>query len=129
MSYIPKYILKRMLPEDCVKATADGFTITMTNVISPLTVEEIPPNAIDYLEFKLNDVEVSADVKKGIKITAGDKTVGINNLQDALGATIPVGGILAISVPQKVEKGQKYKFTVTIKANNPINIEVERTVQ
>jgi hypothetical protein len=118
-----------MLPEDCVKATTDGFKLTMTNVISPLTVDEIPPNAIDYLEFKVNDAEVSAAVKKGIKITAGDKTVGLNNIQDALGVTIPVGGILSIAVPFKVTKGQKYKFTVTIKANNPINIEVERTVQ
>ncbi|MHA1819886.1 MAG: hypothetical protein ACTSU2_16090 [Promethearchaeota archaeon] len=130
MSYIPKYILKRMLPKDCIEATDDGFLIKMVNVISPITVEEIPDNVIDYLEVKIDDTPVSDEVKKGIKIKNDEgMEVGIENMADAIGVTIPVGGHLTIFVPYKVEKGSKHKFDVLIKADNPINISVEREVQ
>jgi hypothetical protein len=48
MSYIPKYILKRMLPADCVKSIEDGIEITFLNVLSPITIEQIPNNVLDY---------------------------------------------------------------------------------
>ncbi|HMF34665.1 MAG TPA: hypothetical protein VKK79_24800 [Candidatus Lokiarchaeia archaeon] len=126
MSYIPKYILKRMVPPDAVKNTDDGWEVEVTNVISPLTVDEIPDNVMDLVSFKIDGEEMD---KSTMALRYEDKTVSVDNPQDALGVTIPVGGKVYI-----VHKGDQlpagmHKFEVSVKADNPINIEVEREVQ
>ena len=129
MSYIPKYILKRMLPKDCLVGTDDGVKINLLNVISPISIDEIPDNVIDYIDVMVDGESVGQDILKGLKITFEDLTVGIDNIADALGKTVPVGGSLVIAVPKKLEKGKEYEIEVIIKADNPIYIKVKRTVQ
>lgn len=132
MSYIPKYILKRMIPQDAMKAAEGGVEITLTNVISPLSVDEIPAgiDPLEYLEVKMDGEEISAEELKGLKLTFEDTTIGIDNIEDALGKTIPVGGQLKIFFPtDKISAGEEHEVEVTIKTDNPINIKVSRTVQ
>lgn len=130
MSYIPKYILKRMLPKDCVKAVGDGgVEITMVNVISPISIDEVPENVLDYVEVKIDDEPLPKDKMANIEIKFDDDVYTLNNAQDALGKTIPVGGKLTITVPEVgLKAGDKHKVDVTIKTDNPINIGVERKV-
>jgi hypothetical protein len=128
MSYIPKYILKRMIPKDAVKAVAGGVEITAVNVISPISVDEVPDDVINYLEVEMDGVKISENQKKGLKIFVAEKEYNLANAKDLVGQTIPVGATIKIFAPVVLEKGSTHKVNVVIKTNNPINIEVEREV-
>jgi hypothetical protein len=129
MSYVPKYILKRMLPPDCIKSVSGGIEITFLNVLSPISIEQIPDNALDYLEFKIDGKEVKGDVKSKIKITMDKEVATISNMKNYIGRTIPVGGKLGINIPQPLEKGKEYDFEIIIKTEHPFNVKVQRVVQ
>jgi hypothetical protein len=130
MSYIPKYILKRMLPKECVKLEGDTVHVEMVNVISPLSIDEIPDNYLSYLSVKIDDKEMPEDKKSGIKIGFEDKIFTTSNIKDAVGVTLAVGGKLNVFFPNfaGVNKGETHNFEVLIKSNNPINIQFEREV-
>jgi hypothetical protein len=128
MSYIPKYILKRMLPKDCVTLEGDLIKVAMTNVISPISIDEIPDDVLNYLELKVDD-KVVEDLS-GLKILWEDKEFTLANIADAVGETLPVGGKMTLVLPNSVgvAKGEKHDIEVIIKADNPINIKVSREV-
>jgi hypothetical protein len=134
MSYIPKYILKRMIPKDAVKLVGNDLELTMVNVISPISIDEVPDDLLNYLEVKIdNEVVLGADKKdaaNGLKIKWEDKTFTMANVKEAVGLTLPVGGNLVVIIPntKNLAKGSTHKFEVVIKANNPINVEFEREV-
>ncbi|MBD3350778.1 MAG: hypothetical protein GF364_04745 [Candidatus Lokiarchaeota archaeon] len=130
MSYIPKYILKRMLPKDCIKAVDDGVEITFLNVISPIAIEEIPDNPLDYIEFIVDGKAIPDDVVKNVKISMDDEVATIDNLKQYIGRTIPVGGKLIINLPlADVSAGEEHEFDITLKTDNPFNIKVKRKIQ
>jgi len=130
MSYIPKYILKRMLPKDCVKSTDEGLKIQMINVISPITIEEIPDNVLDYLEVVIDGNPVGNDVKEKIEVGFEGEKATFGTLKNYIGRTIPVGGTLDIFIPVKgLKSGEEHEFDITIKSDNPFNIKVKRTIQ
>jgi len=131
MSYIPKYILKRMFPNDCCKSVENGgVEISMVNVISPISIDEVPDNVLDYIEVKIDGNEVSKDKIAKAKILFEDEEYNLANAKNALGKTIPVGGTLKIIVPDLgLNAGEEHEFEITIKTNNPINIKVARTIQ
>ncbi|MFX0100373.1 MAG: hypothetical protein ACFFCS_12395 [Candidatus Hodarchaeota archaeon] len=58
MSYIPKYILKRMLPASGVNLKGDKIEITYANLINPLNIEGIHPVQMEIL---INGTEVDPD--------------------------------------------------------------------
>ncbi len=109
MSYIPKYILKRMVPKNSFftvdkngdgKGDAIGFYII--NVLSPLTIpSEIPSDpkelaklaGVDDLNklitVTLNGVDIGFDFKK-LELRHEDKSARLDNLAAAAGITIPV---------------------------------------
>ncbi len=115
MSYIPKYILKRMIPEDSFFNTTKGkaakpthFGFYIVNVISPLSIPaEIPSDpkelaklaGVDDLSKLINlsvdGKEMKFDIEK-LSLKYEDKIVTLKNLKDAAGVTLPVGGKLFI---------------------------------
>jgi len=117
-----------MIPKDAVKAVAGGVEITAVNVISPISVDEVPDDVINYLEVEMDGVKISENQKKGLKIFVAEKEYNLANAKDLVGQTIPVGATIKIFAPVVLEKGSTHKVNVVIKTNNPINIEVEREV-
>jgi hypothetical protein len=129
MSYIPKYILKRMIPQDAVKAVKGGIEMTIVNVISPISIDEMPENVLDYIGAKIDSAELSKDVLKGIKLSTAEKTFSLANIKELVGVTVPVGATIKIFLPAtNLKKGETHTIDVTIKTNNPINIAAERTI-
>jgi hypothetical protein len=126
MSYIPKYIMKRMVPEGAVKNTNTGWEIEVTNVISPLTVDQIPDNVMDIFNFKVDDKEMD---KTKMSLRYEDKVVSLKNPKDALGVTVPVGGKIYIIAEDKPLPAGTHKFEINIQIDNPINITIEREVK
>ncbi len=134
MSYIPKYILKRMIPMDACKEVEGGVEISIVNVISPLSIDDIPADLdpLEYLEVKIDGEAIPRDDLAKLKITSPDEgiTITMDNIQDALGKTVPVGGKLVIYFPtDKLKKGEEHEVDLTIKTDNPINVKITRTIQ
>jgi hypothetical protein len=129
MSYIPKYILKRMLPADCCKAVAGGVEITMVNVISPISIDEVPDNVLDYVDVKVDGKALDTATKSKVAIEFEGQKYTLGNAKAVAGKTIPVGGTLKVFAPVSgLKKGETHKVEVIIKLDNPIQIEVERTL-
>ncbi len=115
-----------MVPDDAVKNTAKGWEIEVTNVISPLTVDQIPDNVMDLFSFKVDDKDMD---KTKMSLRYEDKVVSMKNPKDALGATIPVGGKIYIVAEDKPLPAGMHKFEINVQIDNPINISIEREVK
>lgn len=120
MSYIPKYILRRLFPKDCIKLVNDGIEITFNNVISPLKVEEVPEDFFSNYNIKIDSKEVSKDIMANVKITLNGKEFTKDNLKSMEGEVVPIGGKIKIFAPEtefagmKAVKGEEHKFHVII---------------
>ena len=129
MSYIPKYILKRMFAKDAVKKVEGGVTITLTNVISPLSVDEVPEDVENYIELSVDGNPIPEDKKKQFKIILEDGTeYNIDNAQEFAGQVIAVGSKVSVFAPLDVNVGEEHEFGVLIKTDNPFELTVKRTV-
>lgn len=153
MSYIPKYILKRMFPKDkslkVVKKDGKSFImIQMVNVLQPLSV----PDKIDigdfdvnsapnYLDLKINgkDLKVTVEnVKKYVTIWAQGKGFNYEDIlvhNKAAGITIAVGGKISLlidmaypGVKDLVPGPGEYEVSVNVKLDNPISLTVPATL-
>ena len=54
MSYVPKYVLKRMIPQDGLKSVSGGIDITMHNLIATIPADQIPGDPLDLINVKVN---------------------------------------------------------------------------
>lgn len=129
MSYIPKYILKRMFTEDAVKNVAGGVEVTMTNVISPLSVDEVPDDVENYIDLSVDGQALPAEKKKDIRISFAGKSFSISNAKEFAGVVIPVGEKVTIFAPVGgLVAGSEHEFALTIKTDNPFQLAFTRTV-
>ena len=91
MSYIPKYIIKRLIPEDAVKIDGELLKIKMVNVISPISIDEVPDDVLNYLEVKVDDEVVldasKTDMAAGMKLLWQDQEFTLDNIKEAQGQT------------------------------------------
>jgi hypothetical protein len=147
MSYIPKYILKRMVPADSffnvckeTPGTPDAFGFYIINVISPLAIPaDVPSDPAELaklagvddlsslLKITMDGEEIPFDIEK-LELRYEDKSVRLSNLADAAGVTVPVGGkIVAIyDYPGGLSVG-KHTLKVTYNVGGSTGeIEVER---
>ncbi len=125
MSYIPKYILKRMIPADAVSNTEDGWKVAITNVISPLSVDEVPDNVGDLFKITVDDKEID---KKYLALAYENTVVTFENPKAAIGVTVPVGGVLELRCKgQKLAPGS-HSFKLQVAAGGDMSIEFERDV-
>ncbi|MBN2153446.1 MAG: hypothetical protein JW839_18470 [Candidatus Lokiarchaeota archaeon] len=122
MSYIPKYIMKRMFPEDSFKAVEGGLEVTMVNVISPLSVDEVPDDVENYLEATVNGTKLTDEEKKKIKIITSQKTYMLSNAKEFAGVVIPVGDKLKVFLPGKFEVGSEPEISILIKTEHPFEL-------
>jgi len=138
MSYVPKYILKRIVPMDAVAnydldgdGTADHVGVKYVNVISPMQIPaDIDPS---YLLSQLKgiwlDGEKIENVESGLIIYEG-KRYAIDNIQEAAGQTIPVGGsfLIMIQYPGGLSEGM-HKIKLTTEYNSQeSSTELEREI-
>ncbi|MHA1341751.1 MAG: hypothetical protein ACTSRZ_17880 [Promethearchaeota archaeon] len=150
MSYIPKYILKRMFPKDkCLKVVKkdgkDYVWIQMINVLQPIAV----PDKIDIGDFDINDapnyIEIKVngnpinvtveDVKKYVTIWAQGQGFNLDDIlveNKAAGMTIPVGGKLTLMIDMDfpgirdiITGPGEYEVEVNVSIDNPMSVKVK----
>lgn len=130
MSYIPKYILKRMFPANCVKKVADGVEIEMINVISPLSIDDgVPDSAENHIKVSVDGKELTNEQKKQIKFIVGDRTFLVTKATEFQGVLIPVGGSVKVFLPVTgLNLGEEHEFEVIIQTNNPFQLKFSRPI-
>jgi hypothetical protein len=130
MSYIPKYILKRMFPKDCVKAADNGVTVSMVNVISPLSIDDgIPDDAENHVDVNIDGKALDAETKKKLSFTIDGTTYTIAKAIDFQGVVIPVGGKIEVFLPgSDLKAGEEHEFEIIIKTDNPFQLKFKRTI-
>ncbi len=131
MSYIPKYILKRMFKKDCVKKVEDGVEIEMINVISPLSIEDgIPEDPWNSVDIRVDGKNLDVEAKKQATISVEDNTYSVAKAKEFEGVVIPVGEKVKLFLPvEGIEAGEEHEFEVVIQTDNPFQIKVKREVQ
>jgi hypothetical protein len=113
MSYVPKYILKRMIPEDALKKVGNNVELKMINLITTIPISQAPGDVVDLLEVKVNGTALSRDDKQKIGIKWGDKQFTLANIRDA--GDIPVNAELVFSVPYAgVKVGDEAKVEISV---------------
>ncbi|MHA1682734.1 MAG: hypothetical protein ACTSUE_17475 [Promethearchaeota archaeon] len=126
MSYVPKYVMKRMVLQDAMKKVEGGGQLSLLNLVATIPADQIPGSPLDIMEIKINGEVLSKDEMKKIEITLDDKKIMFEDLRDA--GTIPVNTKIIFFLP-----GDKFVVgeDVTVEVDIPIvsvHIEVTRTV-
>ncbi|MHA1682726.1 MAG: hypothetical protein ACTSUE_17435 [Promethearchaeota archaeon] len=120
MSFIPKYILRRLFPKDCLKLVEGGIEVVFNNIVSPMKVEEIPEDFFSQYSVTIDGQSIPKDMMEQAKITINGKVYTKENIADLSGEIVPVGGVIKIFAPftelagKKVEKGDEHEFHVHI---------------
>lgn len=136
MSYVPKYIIKRLIPMDGVKldAATNTLSIKLVNVLSPLPLADIPGDFLDLLDVKIDGKEIvnrsHPELYPELKLKWKDQVVPMKDIKSLAGGTLPVGDELMIMLPNKMgfKVGEKHTVLFTLKLDSPIQVEFERTI-
>ena len=126
MSYVPKYILKRMIPQDALKKVEGGVELKMINMVTTIPVGEAPGDPVDLLEIKVNGELLTREQMLSIKVQWEDNNYTMENIRDA--GTIPVNVELKFFLPyEAVEVGQNAKIEIAVPQFS-VAFDFERTV-
>lgn len=126
MSYVPKYVLKRMVPEDAMKKVPGGGELTLINMVANVPVDQIPGDPADIIGIKLNDKELTKDEISKIEVYVDDKKYMFNDLKDA--GSIAVNTKLKFFMPgAEFNVGDELTITIDV-AMVDVHIDITRTV-
>lgn len=114
-----------MIAKDAVKNTDSGWKVEIKNVISPLSVDEVPDNVIDLFTVTVDGNELD---KKNLALAFEDKEVTFENPQEALGVTIPVGGVIELRYKGDPLPAGEHHFKLDVAAGGDMSIEFDREV-
>ena len=113
MSYVPKYILKRMIPQDALRKVEGGVELKMINMVTTIPIGEAPGDPVDLLEIKVNGEPLTREQMLSITVQWEDNNYTMENIRDA--GTIPVNVELKFFLPyENVEVGQEVKIEIAV---------------
>lgn len=131
---MPKYILKRLVPNDAVKLKDGIFSVDGVNVISPIPISELPESPRDVLTIEIDDRVVFSPEKQeladDVRIMIEGEEFNIDTIKQACGGTIPLGVKVRCEMPNKFgfAVGETHKMKVKLGSVYPMEIEMERTI-
>ncbi|MHA1679603.1 MAG: hypothetical protein ACTSUE_01255 [Promethearchaeota archaeon] len=112
---VPKYIIKKMLPEDAFKMVDGRLEIKFINIVSPIQILEIPENLIDMINVKIDGEDLSKDVLEKTEIIFEENVYTITNAGDAIGKTLSVGQSLTIRLfTSNISPGEQHEFAISV---------------
>src|SRR6056297_730373 len=123
MSYVPKYILKRLVPKDGVKKVDDGIEINVVNVVSPIPASDLPGDPLDQIGVLVNDEELSREEKEKITIEVEDDKHPLAEIKEF--GNIAVGTKIKFFFPTTdYDAGEEVKLGIKV---DEINMTIEFT--
>ncbi|MHA1697316.1 MAG: hypothetical protein ACTSWN_00585 [Promethearchaeota archaeon] len=127
MSYVPKYVLKRMIKQDALKKVEGGVEFTMINLVATIPVDQIPGSPLDILEIKINGEQLSREEMEKIVVEFNEQKVKLPNIMDV--GVIPVNSVIKFFLPvEKYNAGDEIKVEIDVPIVN-VHVEFTRTIQ
>ena len=118
--------MKRLIPQDAVKAVEGGVEISVVNVISPIPADQIPGDHADIIDIKINGKDMSKEDKNKVTIDIDGKKIMFPNFVEA--GTVPVGSKILFFFPTtEYKKGDEITVVLSVSIVN-VNIEFTRTI-
>jgi hypothetical protein len=134
MSYLPKYILKRLIPKNAVKLDDNMLKVELTNIVSPVPIGELPGSLRDILTIILDDEVVFSPTKQelmdDVRILVDGEEFTIDNIKESGGGVIMLGAKLTFMVPNKFgfAIGETHKMKITADIDPRIELEFKREI-
>lgn len=126
MSYIPRYVMKRMVAEDALKQVPGGVELSIVNQVATLPVDAIPGNPATFFTVKLNGKQLPPADMERIVITVDDTAYPLPKIQEA--TEIPTGAALKFFFPlEGVKMGEELKIELHVPEINA-DIELVRKI-
>lgn len=130
MSYVPKYILKRMVPNDAIKLNGEKIEVKFINVLSPIQIKTLPPNYLDLIHLSVDGKPLDKEILKKVVFEADGKEISLENPFAANNFLITLGMVLTIKIPNiGLKKGETHTFGVKIAEYQKLTFDFERTIQ
>lgn len=138
-SYVPKYILKRIVPKDALKnidlsgdGKIDGIILKYVNVLAPMEFEEnLDLNdlkkQLDDAQAKIGDLDIDF---KNVTIIFGEERVTYDEMEKIRGRTVPVGAAIYLYYPNEggLPDGSYKIYLRTVYQGNVSETELERNL-
>lgn len=132
MSYIPKYIHKRLIPEESFKLDGDFIKIEVINVIMPIPFGEIPEDFINILEVRFDgetiiDATKPENYEKAL-IIWNNKNYPLSKIREVGDGLLPLGDKFILAFPniKNWKKGETHELHLRIQIANGIELKLER---
>jgi hypothetical protein len=120
MTAFPKYIIKRLIPEDAVKLVNDEIHVTIVNVLATIPFDKVPADFVTSAVIKVDGVIAATGDKPEliakIKLIVKGKTYPITKIKDIEGGELPPGETMTLVLPniKNFKKGEMHSFEATI---------------
>ena len=138
MTTFPKYMVKRLIPEDAVKLVGNEIQVTIVNVLANIPFNKMPDNFTKSIVVKVdNEVVASADKPELIgkaKLIVKGKAYPFDKINGIEIGELPAGESMAVALPnvKGFKKGETHAFEVTMayrpKKNDPLIVAFERKI-
>jgi hypothetical protein len=130
MSFIPKYVLKRVFPVDSVKLIDDNLEVTFINILSPVQIKTLPPNCADYMEIKVDGNPLDKSILEQMVFRFDEKEILLSDPSAANNLLVPEGTIIKITIPNPgVQQGETHKIDIKIADYQKFRFSIERVIQ
>ncbi len=138
MTTFPKYMIKRLIPEDAVKIVGNEIQVTIVNVLATIPFDRMPENFIKSIVVKVdNDVVASVDkpdLVSKTKIIVRGKAYPLDKIKGIEIGELPPGESMVVAIPnvKNYKKGETHAFEVTMqyrpKKNDLLIVAFERKI-
>lgn len=135
MSFIPKYIAKRLIPADAVKIENDKVKVKFVNVLAAISTEKSPKNTKDFIEVKIDGQtlfsKTQQNLESGVLLEHKGKKYALNEIQQIGNGIIAAGDILNIFVPnvKNYKPGETHRIEFDLHIGKGFHLDVERIIQ
>ena len=138
MPTFPKYMVKRLVPENAVTLVGDELHVKIVNVLATIPFEKVPDHFIKLSTIKVDgEVVISPDKPElvdKVKLVVRGKAYPITGIKDIEGGDLPPGETMELVVPnvKKFAKGETHSLEATLydrpKKADPLVIAFERKI-
>ncbi len=138
MTTFPKYMIKRLIPEDAVKLEGNEIHVTIVNVLATIPFDRMPENFMKSIVVKVdNEVVASADKPELIskaKLIVKGMAYAFDKIKGTEIGELPPGETMIVAIPnvKGFKRGETHAFEVTMayrpKKNDLLVIAFERKI-
>ena len=120
MTTFPKYMIKRLIPEDAVKLAGSEIQVTIVNVLATIPFDRMPENFMKSIVVKVdNEVVASADKPELIskaKLIVKGTAYAFDKIKGVEIGELPPGETMIVAIPnmKNYKKGETHAFEVTM---------------